>query len=441
MIENLKIRFTDKAITPWGGMVLLKNMLNQINFKEQIQTCSVLPQQGSNRGYSPYTIIESFVASVWCGANRFSHTEITRQDSVLGKIFSWERTPAQDVYKRYFSKFTQATNNEVFSGLYSWYFSNLKFDNFTIDCDSSVLTRYGEQEGAKKGYNPQKPGRNSHHPLMAFIDDCKMVANFWLRPGNTGATSNFINFLEDTLERLSGKKVGLMRLDSGFYAKEVFDYLEEKSISYIVSARFYEPIQRVIAEERAWCKLDEGVEISETIYKSPLWDKPRRMVMVRQYVPERPKAAGKSLRLFENEGIYKRYRYSCYITNLTLSPADVWRLYRQRANAENRIKELKYDFGFDSFNMDNFWATEAALNFVMLAYNLMSLFRQFIINSQTQERLSTLRFKTFSIGAYLIKDGRNTILKLSLALKRREWFTGLWHSSKKFTLPVSFSNA
>lgn len=36
--------------------------------------------------------------------------------------------------------------------------------------DSSVLTRYGEQEGAARGYNPSKPGRKSHHPLMAFVD-------------------------------------------------------------------------------------------------------------------------------------------------------------------------------------------------------------------------------------------------------------------------------
>ncbi|WP_370870927.1 transposase, partial [Hydrogenophaga sp.] len=47
-----------------------------------------------------------------------------------------------------------------------------------------------------------------------------------------------------------------------------------------------------------------------------------------------------------------------------------------RANCENRIKELKYDFAADNFNMKDFWATEAALNTVMLAYNLMSLFRQ-----------------------------------------------------------------
>ena len=46
-----------------------------------------------------------------------------------------------------------------------------------------------------------------------------------------------------------------------------------------------------------------------------------------------------------------------------------------RANCENRIKELKYDFAADSFNRQDFWTTEAAPNTVMLAYNLMSLLR------------------------------------------------------------------
>ncbi|MEO6022565.1 MAG: hypothetical protein ABIP64_05525, partial [Burkholderiales bacterium] len=39
-----------------------------------------------------------------------------------------------------------------------------------------------------------------------------------------------------------------------------------------------------------------------------------------------------------------------------------------RANCENRIKELKYDFAADSFNRQDFWTTEAAPNTVMLAY-------------------------------------------------------------------------
>jgi len=40
-----------------------------------------------------------------------------------------------------------------------------------------------------------------------------------------------------------------------------------------------------------------------------------------------------------------------------------------------------------------------------------------------------------------VKDGNTTVLKLSLVLKRREWFSGLWLKSKQFKLPVQFSNA
>lgn len=58
------------------------------------------------------------------------------------------------------------------------------------------------------------------------------------------------------------------------------------------------------------------------------------------------------------------------------SNIQAWRTYRGRADCENRIKELKADFGLDAFNMRDFRATEAALGFAMLAYNLKSLFRQ-----------------------------------------------------------------
>ncbi|MBN2364877.1 MAG: transposase, partial [Calditrichaeota bacterium] len=244
---EMKIAFTDKEITPWGGMSLLRNMLDQIDFTTVVEGCPALPQPGSNRGYSPLRIIESFMVSVWCGANRFLHTEVTRHDSVLTQIFGWDQAPGNDTYKRYFSKFNQAVNQRVFDHFYRWYFSQLRFDNFTLDFDSSILTRYGQQEGAKSGYNPKKPGRFSHHPLMAFIADSLMVANFWLRSGDAHSANNFVGFLEDTLNKLNGKQLSLVRLDSGFYDKEVFDYLEKRDLSYIVAARFYRPIKWAIA--------------------------------------------------------------------------------------------------------------------------------------------------------------------------------------------------
>jgi hypothetical protein len=175
------ISYTSKEITPWGGMVFLSQMLQKTGFRELIESNHDLPVAGSNRGYKTSTIIEGFITSIWCGANRFLHTEVTRHDTALGKIFGWQRTPGQDTYKRFFGKFTQSTNQSVSDHFYPWIFDNLKFDNFTLDIDSSVMTRYGQQEGAKKGYNPKKRGRNSHYPLIAFIDDVKLVANMWLQ--------------------------------------------------------------------------------------------------------------------------------------------------------------------------------------------------------------------------------------------------------------------
>lgn len=86
-----------------------------------------------------------------------------------------------------------------------------------------------------------------------------------------------------------------------------------------------------------------------------------------------------------------------------------------------------------SFNVDNFFATEAALNFVMMEYNLMSLFRQVILNTKTHQQLKTLHYKVFAIGSYIKKDGNSRILKLSLAIKQRSWFEGLWSSINLFS--------
>lgn len=441
LVMEFDISYISKEITPWGGMVFLKQMLEKIGFRELIEKNEDLPQSGSNRGYKTSTIIEGFITSIWCGANRFLHTEVTRHDRALGKIFDWKKTPGQDSYKRFFSKFTQGKNHRVSEYFYSWIFDNFKFDNFTLDIDSSVMTRYGVQEGVKKGYNPAKKGRPSHHPLIAFIADVKLVANMWLRSGDTSSANNFLGFLEDTLNKLKNKTVSLLRLDSGFFQANILDYIEEKGMDYVVAARFSSPIQKLIARSNNWLLLDTGIEICEQMYQSDSWDKPRRIVIVRQRIKERPQATGKQLRLFAEEEIYRNYRYSAYVTNLKFAPAEIWRLYRGRGDAENRIKELKYDFGFDSFNLKDFYATEAALTFAMIAYNLMALFRTFVLQEKTQKTLSTLRYRTFAIGAYFEKLNGKLVLKIALSKKRRSWFSGLWNYSKAFDYPFEFSNA
>ena len=413
-VMNIEFSFTNKEITPWGGMVFLKQMMDKLEFKQQILNCSDLPLQNSNRGHNVDVLLVSFITSIWCGANRFLHTEVTRSDRALGKIFGWKNTPGQDAYKRYFGKFTQGINQDVGHYFFSWFFQNLKVNYFTLDIDSTVVTRYGEQEGAKKGYNPKKKGRKSHHPIIAFVNEVRMVANFWLRSGNTSSANNFVGFLEDTLSRFGNKKVGLTRLDSGFFQKEIMDYLEQKKMHYIIAARFTHPIQHLIDKQDFWMEVDKGIEICEKTYQAKSWENPRRIVIVRQKISERPSAAGRTLSLFPDDEIHRNYRYSAYITNVEYAATDVWRNYRARGDAENRIKELKQDFGAESFNLKEFFPTEAALMFAMIAYNLMSIFRLFVLQEKTQKTLSTLRYRIFAIGAYFEKT--NDTLKLKIAL-------------------------
>ena len=208
--------------------------------------------------------------------------------------------------------------------------------------------------------------------------------------GDTSSSNNFLSFSEDTLAKLKGKTISLIRLDSGFFNSEIMDYLEAKKMDNIIAAKFTHPIQRIIKASTNWIVLDTGIEICEQMYQSQSWKTPRRIIIVRQKIQDRPSAPGKQLTLFSEEEIHQNYRYSAYITSMKLAPAQIWRIYRGRGDAENRIKELKYDFGFDSFNLQSFYATEAALTFVMIAYNVMALFRMFLLQEKTQKTLSTL---------------------------------------------------
>lgn len=382
-MRDCDIKFVNKEITPFGVLSLFFRMLEKCGLAEHLEQ-SGLPSQGSNRGYKPLQLILGLFAGVWCGASCFGHLDVVRYDTALCNLLGWKRGADHRAYQRYFNKFSQAVSQRVFGELFRWFFSELLFDNYTLDFDSAVMVREGNQQGTAKGYNPKRPGLPSHHPLLAFVSEVRMVANYWLRPGNTAASTNYLAFLEDTLSRLENKKVGLVRMDSGFFTKEILDFLEYKKMHYIVACLFNNRIKYSLTHEKVWMEVADGLEISETSYQAESWDRPRRIIMVRQEIEKRPNAAGKQVRqleLFEDGNDFGKYRYSCLVTNLRLPAKIVYDSYRGRADSENRIKELKYDFSIDDFVTDNFWATEACGSFIVMAYNFMSLFRHAIINS------------------------------------------------------------
>ncbi len=269
-----------------------------------------------------------------------------------------------------------------------------------------------------------------------------MVANCWNRSGNTSSSNNCIAFLDETFEILKGKKIKLFRADNGFCSQNILKYLEEKNISYVVSGKLYSNIQLVIHYQKEWTPIGVGIWIGETYFSAGGWDKARRVIIIRQdELIQRKETTGKQLKLVfkynEDEKAY-RSRYHLMVTNQTLSAIEIWKQYKGRADAENRIKELKEDFGVDSFCMRNFVATEVAMRMATIAYNLISLFRHLTPQTQPTPKLRTLRFNCFAVGSWIVKEGKNMILKLSVPLERRAWYDELFSKIDDSSPPFSF---
>ena len=428
---NLPIEYSSEKVTAFGGLRLMKDLLRKLEIREELKGLN-LPGGGSNRAYAAHEIVEGFWLSIWTGASRFIHADWLRYDSALQEIFEFKKMPSQSTYSRFFKKFSWERNSEVFVQLNQWFLQTLNLGAITIDLDSTVITRYGEQEGCKKGYNPRKPGRNSHHPLMAFLAQTRMVVNAWMRPGNTASLSSCNEFLKETLVILKDKTIGLIRADSGFYSDKMLQFLEERKLSYVIVVKFYELIKWEINAVTAWIEITNGIDSAEITYKG------RRYIVVRKNIAARPKATGKLLFL---EGEIPRYRYSCYVTNLALSQDHVWSLYKSRADCENRIKELKYDFGIEHFCLKSFWGTEAAFRFIMIAYNLMSLFRHITIQNKTLSSMNTSKAYCFALGAWIATHANRRVLKLSVPLEKRAWMDGLFAQIADSDPPFSFPNA
>lgn len=90
----------------------------------------------------------------------------------------------------------------------------------------------------------------------------------------------------------------------------------------------------------------------------------------------------------------------------------------------------------ECLRLKDFWATEVAPGFAMLAYNLMSLFRQAVLRSRIQHTLSTLHGLILAIGGAWHRDPSQNRLLLSVPRKKRAWFAGLWaNASAPLVIP------
>ncbi len=409
---KLVLEETPKAITPFGGLASLIGFLGQIGYVKAVEDALPFAAPTSPNAIPLAQTLTAFLMAVVAGARRFAHCQWLRADQVLHALLGLERFPGDDTIRNFFLRFGQAQVEAFWRPLWRWLLRLVAcpLAGFSLDLDSTVFCREGSQEGAKKGYNPRRKGRKSHHPLLAVLAEAPLVLHGWLRSGNTGAARGVVPFLREALALLpEGMWLRCVRADSGFFEEGLLAFLEERGLAYLVVARMTTLIKRHCAGIREWQSVDANYAVGEFRARLLGWSRERRFVVVRERVRENKDAVGRWL--LEVPG----YTFRVWVTNRTEAVLELWHDYNGRSTVEQRIEELKHDLAANGFCLQPFFATESAFLAVLFTFNLLSLYQHQTTPTAPYKQPGTLRTAVFLAGAILGKAGHQMVVKLSAA--------------------------
>src|SRR5512143_324843 len=136
---------------------------------------------------------------------------------------------------------------------------------------------------------------------------------------------------------------------------------------------------------------------AETAYGAKRWDRSRRVLIKAEHT---------------EQGANPRY----VVTTLSGDPQHLYeRLYCQRGEMENRIKEQQLDLFADRTSCHRWWANQFRLLLASLGYVLLEALRRVGLTGTAlaQAQVGTLRLKLLKIGAVILRNTRRVRFLLS----------------------------
>lgn len=320
----LKLSFTNKMMTAYGGFSLLSRLFSRLNLQSEIE--AMVPfEEISPNSTGVYSKILKLGLTVAAGGSRYTHSAFLGDSTeIYEQAFGVEKIPKSiTAVTRFFNRFNSWQSTEFFADkLWTFLFKKViplkSLGEEVLSFDSTVITRYGNQEGASKGYNPKKRGRKSHHPILAFLNGSRYVVNLWNRSGDTSSGNGIVEFCKQTLDRLAGAvKIKMIFADSGYYKAEFFDYIEESGMDFIVAAPMIRALQDEVYKIEEWREVGDGISVGEFsfIHKTKSWTKQRRYIAIRKDVSKLgANTIGKKLSLFpDDDAKILNFKYGLYI--------------------------------------------------------------------------------------------------------------------------------
>jgi hypothetical protein len=402
-----KIDFTARNLTSNAGLFLLFENAKANGIFELIDKDLVFDNESTNKIKMNH--IKTLLCGHFIGIDKLERLKLLQGDPLVNEFGISVREP--ETVSRFLGSFSYKTtqmlrdiNFKVFKRL----LDKNKLTSITIDIDSSVVNVEGHQEGTARGYNPKKLGNPCYNIQFAFCDELKAYIAGFVRSGNTYTANGAAEMIKEIVANIKTDDLEIMfRMDSGYFDDEIIEAIESLGCKYLIKAKEYPTLVSQVTDPSVlFVTGDEGRETAELFTKQNTWDKDRRFVVSRVLKPEKERA---QLSLLDGN----EYEYFFFVTNTELPSGKVGISYEKRGNAENYIKEAKYDMAVGHLLLKSFWANEAVFQMMMLAYNLFLLFKfDFLGISEFRQQIKTFRLKYVFLAGKIIRSARYVVMKL-----------------------------
>ena len=412
------VRPASDRLTPYGGAAAWSHYLEKIGVVADLAQRFPVPRTSPNA--TPVAdVLQAFMFNCLMGGQRFAPARRVQDDRAVAVILGLKkgRMCGEDAFARMLAKVPQPTARTWLAWSERDLYAALP-SAFVADWDSTVNTRYGRQDDVAVGYNPHKPGRGSHHPLLCVVAGTRLALHMEWRPGNTVSATRWIEAMERVWSHPDvPPRLKLNRGDIGFAQEKIMAWHEVSGVprpKYLFKLKLTANVRRALARIPwpEWTgQPTPGLEqTAETRVQLDGWSCERRILVTRTLTPANPSPQDVFWGADQEE-------FGAYVTNLDAAeatPAHGVLAYRKRADAENVFDELKNQWGFAGICSGKGVVTETAARVLLLTYNLWSLFVRVLLAEGRHHEAVTSRDELLVIPAKLVESGRQKTLKLSV---------------------------
>lgn len=409
--RNVRLSFNHAGLTHYGGAFFLHEFCRLLRIRNFLALHLSWYRRNSN-----YSLSQMVLALVWplvLGLDRIETASLLGSNGTFQYLTGLPSFPHPQTLRRFllsaplsFVQQLQRVNDRLLQLLVH---VPSHRSRFILDLDSTVITAFGQQEGATVGYNPRYRGKRSYQPLLCLESTSAHLCGTRLRPGKTDPHSGTVELFRECWSNLPlGLREVRLRADAGFYDGAFFEELDNHDIEYAVVAKIYPPLKRLLPGI-SYHHINPVWEMGECEYQAHTWSEARRHVVARRLV-----ATDSPSTLFT----LGRYQYRCWVTSMNLTAPGVQRFYDGRATIELRIRELRQDFALGNIPTRQFAANALYLEIIRFAYNLVTAFQRICLPENWHSfTLQTLRHKLFLLPGHLSRPQNRPVLRLNSAPK------------------------